>query len=588
MYSSIIHTKDRMYIDILNLNIEKTIDQSNENMHEHTEIFGSDYSHENTQTFKIRKKKTPKRETTKPHDKKTNIQGTIKKTADIECNNSKLKIDILPDKIDFQDIPKQIYLNPTTHFNTKLINRIFGRDKIYNEIKHILESFDKNLNNVLFKKGIYIYGSSGCGKTDFVVSLLEDLHYDVIQYDAGDIRNKNLIDSMTSNNLSNYNVLQMMRGVKKKIAIIMDEIDGMNNGDKGGLTSLIKLIRQKKTKKQKLENRTVNPIVCIGNYYSDKKIKELVKVCNTFELLPPTQKQMQSLIEYMIPEITHLLSPERMQSLLNYIQSDIRKFKFIFHLYQKRPELVLYENLDELFHTKKFNENAKINTKRLINEPISLEKHSNYLNDTDRTIVSLLYHENIIDMIEKEPNKKRVFELYHSILNNICYADYMDRITFQKQIWVFNEMSSLIKTFYSNKLYHDHFPQNRNCFHPTEVRFTKILTKYSTEYNNILFFFNLSQQLDMERKDVVAFFQDLQYYYGEQFYLDTDKMNHVEKAFENYKITKLDVKRIYRFLEKNVKKEEEDMIESFDVIQMNIDNYQGFVSEMNGGMEEIF
>ena len=33
----------------------------------------------------------------------------------------------------------------------------------------------------------------------------------------------------------------------------LDEIDGMNNGDKGAIISLIKLIRQKKTKKQKLK-----------------------------------------------------------------------------------------------------------------------------------------------------------------------------------------------------------------------------------------------------------------------------------------------------------------------------------------------
>ena len=31
----------------------------------------------------------------------------------------------------------------------------------------------------------------------------------------------------------------------------MDEIDGMNNGDKGGLNTLIKLIRQKKQKNKK-------------------------------------------------------------------------------------------------------------------------------------------------------------------------------------------------------------------------------------------------------------------------------------------------------------------------------------------------
>ena len=46
---------------------------------------------------------------------------------------------------------------------------------------------------------------------------------------------------------------------------------------------------------------------------------------------------------------------------------------------------------------------------------------------------------------------------YIKILNNICFADYIDRITFQKQIWQFNEMSSEVKTFYNNKLYHDKF-----------------------------------------------------------------------------------------------------------------------------------
>jgi len=97
------------------------------------------------------------------------------------------------------------------------------------------------------------------------------LDYDIINYDAGDVRNKALIDNIASNNISNRNVLHMMTKKVKRIAIVMDEIDGMNNGDKGGITALIKIIRQKKTKKQRLENMTMNPIICIGNYYIDKK-----------------------------------------------------------------------------------------------------------------------------------------------------------------------------------------------------------------------------------------------------------------------------------------------------------------------------
>jgi hypothetical protein len=112
-----------------------------------------------------------------------------------------------------------------------------------------------------------------------------------------------------------------------------------------------------------------------------------------------------------------------------------------------------------------------------------------------------------------------------------------------------------MKTFYNNKLYHDFFPENQNLFKPSEVRFTKVLTKYSTEYNNILFIYNLCQELEMDKKDLIAFFQELRIHYGIDFCNHIETMNDVEKLFENYNISKLDIKRIYRYLDKNVKKD---------------------------------
>ena len=105
------------------------------------------------------------------------------------------------------------------------------------------------------------------------------------------------------------------------------------------------------------------------------------------------------------------------------------------------------------------------------------------MNETDRTSVGLLFHENIIDVLEQFP-KNNTIPFYKDILNNICFSDYIDRITFQKQIWIFNEMSSLTKTFYNNYLYHEKFGNKKIDYNPKNVRFTKVLTKYSTEYNN--------------------------------------------------------------------------------------------------------
>jgi hypothetical protein len=430
------------------------------------------------------------------------------------------------------------------------INKILGREDIANQIKNILNDFDKNCKNVNYNKGIYIYGASGTGKTHFIMKLLEEMNYDIIRYDAGDVRNTSLIDTITSNNMSCRNVLHMMKKSVKKIIIVMDEIDGMNSGDKGGLTSLIKLIRQKKTKKQKLEDVTLNPIICIGNYFLDKKMKELMKVCTVFELKTPTPHQMSLLLNntMKIENKETDKNKDRLKSMvLEYIQGDLRKLQFI---QQLNPDILNETFIENILHIKSHNEDSKKITKHLINQPMSLSEHATFINETDRTIVALLWHENIIDALDKHTPQK-TYPFYLRILDNMCFADYIDRITFQYQIWQFNEMSSLMKTFYNNKIYHDTF-QNKAKL--DEIRFTKVLTKYSTEYNNQQFIYGMCQDLDMDKKDLIAFFQELRIYYGENFQSQAEILNQVEESFENNNVSKLDIKRMYRYLDKNVKK----------------------------------
>ena len=189
--------------------------------------------------------------------------------------------------------------------NTIDLITYLNREEAVSQITQILANFETNKHNLLFKKGIYIYGNPGIGKTAFITDLLNQLNYDVIKYDAGDIRNKQIIDTITKHNMSDKNILSLFQKKTKKIAILMDEIDGMNNGDKGGINTLIKLIRPKKTKKQRLEEVTLNPIICIGNYHIDKKIKELMKVCNVIELKTPTAHQIMNIMDIIISKKNH-------------------------------------------------------------------------------------------------------------------------------------------------------------------------------------------------------------------------------------------------------------------------------------------
>ena len=430
------------------------------------------------------------------------------------------------------------------------MNNILNREDAVLKIKEVLTNFELNKHNNLLKKGIYIYGEPGSGKTTFVMNILKELDYDIIQYDAGDIRNKSIIDTITKHNMSDKNIMSMFHKKVKKIAIVMDEIDGMNNGDKGGINSLIKLIRPKKTKKQKLEENTMNPIICIGNYHLDKKIKELMKVCHTIELKTPSLPQVKNLITTLMPNI---IEESLNQSIVTFVQNDLRKLKTIYNIYQNKQSVLKNEIIQNIFHVKSYNDDTKKITQKLINTPYSINDHLTIMNETDRTIVGLLWHENIIDVLGKM--KKNVsIPFYINLLNNMCLADYIDRITFQKQIWQFNEMSSLIKTFKNNKLYHDSF-KKKPKYNPLEVRFTKVLTKYSTEYNNSLFIQDLCQQLGMDKKDIFSFFLDIRNKYDEA---------EMTLLFENYEITKLDVNRIYRYIDKYTKENAADIEDVVD------------------------
>ena len=78
-----------------------------------------------------------------------------------------------------------------------------------------------------------------------------------------------------------------------------------------------------------------------------------------------------------------------------------------------------------------------------------------------------MLHENIVEVLRT--NNIEDIRFYNKLLDNFCFGDYVDRITFQKQIWQFNEMSSLIKTYYNQYLLHNEYKPKK--YNPSEVNF---------------------------------------------------------------------------------------------------------------------
>lgn len=409
--------------------------------------------------------------------------------------------------------------------------KILQRTEIRNRIKDFLNNFEKNKHNLATMRGIYLYGSTGIGKTQFIKETLDQLGYDIIYYDASDARNKNILDGITNNNMSNVNVLKLFYGKRQNIAIVMDEVDGMNNGDKGGINNLIKLIRPKKTKKQKNENHTMSPVICIGNHHTDKKINELRNVCYVIELTDPSPASMMIISEALMPKLNSKLR----ETITKQCKGDLRMLNTLHKVYSSQPKLFNTEFINSVFRITSIDDDTKDITRKIICEPLSIENHLEIMNETDRTSVGLLFHENIVSFLDRRGSKESL-PFYLEFLDNICFADYVDRVTFQKQIWILNELTSLIKSFYNNMILHKNY---ENIDFPEEIKFTKVLTKYSTEYNNSLFIQSLCQRMNSDIKDLYNIFCQRKTEMQEE-----DLFEH----FEQYDITKLEVRRMYRFL----------------------------------------
>jgi SpoVK/Ycf46/Vps4 family AAA+-type ATPase len=426
-------------------------------------------------------------------------------------------------------------------------NKILNRENEIMLIKEMLYNFELKKKELNIVRGIYIYGETGCGKTHFINNILNEMNYDVITYDSSDVRNKQIINNITKNNLSDRNIFDLFENKKRKIAIIMDEIDGMNNGDKGGINSLIKLVRPKKTKKQMNEEIANVPIIIIGGVHINKKISELMKTTLNIRLYSPVDYQIIKILNNLfVNEATPNLNVIK-----DFINQDLRKLTLIYNIYVKNR--TKFFNILNILSKKTIYKDPKDVIKDMFNECYSLKEH-NKLNETDRTTISLLWHENIIDKlpINTHTSGKDMIDLYYKFLENYCFADYIDRITFQKQIWQFNEMSSLIKTMYNNKLYHENIinlvPSKKNIKNKNllendikstsnDIRFTKILTKYSTEYNNKIFLNELCIKMNLDIKDLLC--------YAESVYKNNDCDNIIKNNEELY--NKLDIIRLEKF-----------------------------------------
>ena len=76
----------------------------------------------------------------------------------------------------------------------------------------------------------------------------------------------------------------------------------------------------------------MNPIICVGNYHIDKKIKEMMKICDVIELKTPNSNQINKLISLLMPNLDSKLAV----NLIDFINGDLRKLRSTYNIYKSQ------------------------------------------------------------------------------------------------------------------------------------------------------------------------------------------------------------------------------------------------------------
>ena len=148
-------------------------------------------------------------------------------------------------------------------------------------------------------QGCLVTGPPGIGKTTAVHLLVAAAGYEIVELNASNERSATAVrrwfdDAARSRAVGSH-----------KRALIMDEVDGMSSGDRGGVSELAKIIKA----------GTAFPIVCIANDRSSPKIRPLAACCVDVRFTRPTKTQIAKALT------TRVVTPEK----LAFKQSDLEE-----------------------------------------------------------------------------------------------------------------------------------------------------------------------------------------------------------------------------------------------------------------------
>lgn len=310
-------------------------------------------------------------------------------------------------------------------------------------------------------------GPPGIGKTTIVHRVFKKIDYTLCEFNASHTRSGIAFRKTILPLLKHGGVKEWLRdGNPKRMGILLDEMDGLSGGEKGGLQELLGFLREWR------KDDGSHPLILVCNSLHGRPMEQIRRLCTTIQLQPPKPANIQKNFEGAreIPE--EILECGDLRVLFRYLQG-----------YPSLNQRVHIEDSSctsaslEWAHACLYGEYDPYQIIALENNEANLAGLVLHENTPQR----LSHHLNGMDVSKED--MKAALEEYKKIFHILNVSDWADFWAFFYQCWQILPLTQQLKLKCTNQIFANRNDNPEVLPNAEDLIFTRVLSRQSALFN---------------------------------------------------------------------------------------------------------